>query len=216
MEEKYDELLECIWTLREQYLRDRVSFMELPDVFKVEELLLGLEKEECIERIGGFIRLTARGEEKAERLIRNHRLAECLFTELFQIEESELEETACKFEHILSPSVTESVCIFLGHPPVCPHGRRIPPGECCRKGTRKIKPLVSPLFELEPGRRGRIMFITPGAQKRLERLMSLGIMPGARVRLLQKNPSVVMKVDETTVALEAEIAKEIYIKPDVE
>ena len=40
----------------------------------------------------------------------------------------ELEATACEFEHVLSPAVEESVCTFLGHPPVCPHGKPIPPG----------------------------------------------------------------------------------------
>lgn len=77
-----------------------------------------------------------------------------------------------------------------------------------------MKPLIVPLIELEPGRAGRIMFMTAGAQKRVERLLSLGIMPGAGVKLLQKNPSVVVKVDETTIAMETEIAREIYIKPD--
>lgn len=214
MEERHDELLECVWTLRELNLREEVPLAQLPDGFRDEEILLGLEKEEFIRRNGGCISLTERGEEKAERLIRNHRLAECLFKELFEIDESELEDTACRFEHILSSNVTESVCIFLGHPPVCPHGRRIPRGDCCRKGTRKLKPLVSPILELEPGRRARIVFMTSGAQKRIERLISLGILPGARVTLLQKKPSVVMKVDETTVALESDIAKEIYVKAE--
>jgi DtxR family Mn-dependent transcriptional regulator len=215
MEERYDEVLECIWTRREEGLGGGVPILDLPQEFRDEEILSKLEREELIMRNGPQLSLTGEGERKAERLIRNHRLAECLFSALFEIENSELEDTACKFEHILSSAVTESVCTFLGHPPVCPHGRRIPLGECCRKGTRKMKPLIVPLIELEPGKAGRIMFMTAGAQKRVERLLSLGIMPGAGVKLVQKNPSVVVKVDETTIAMETEIAKEIYIKPDM-
>ena len=45
--------------------------------------------------------------------------------------ESEIEQQACKFEHILSPEATDKICTFLGHPRTCPHGAPIPPGPCC-------------------------------------------------------------------------------------
>jgi len=45
--------------------------------------------------------------------------------------ESEIEQQACKFEHILSPEATDKICAFLGHPRTCPHGAPIPPGPCC-------------------------------------------------------------------------------------
>ena len=44
---------------------------------------------------------------------------------------TEVEESACKFEHILSPDVTERICTLLGHPTACPHGSPIPKGDCC-------------------------------------------------------------------------------------
>jgi hypothetical protein len=37
----------------------------------------------------------------------------------------------CKFEHILSPDVTDRICTLLGHPLECPHGSPIPQGPCC-------------------------------------------------------------------------------------
>jgi putative ABC transport system ATP-binding protein len=79
-----------------------------------------------------IVELTPRGRERAGRVIRRHRLAERLFTEsLGMPNESEIEEQACKFEHILSPEATEKICSFLGHPRTCPHGAPIPPGACC-------------------------------------------------------------------------------------
>ena len=45
--------------------------------------------------------------------------------------ETEIEQQACKFEHILSPEATDKICAFLGHPRTCPHGAPIPPGPCC-------------------------------------------------------------------------------------
>jgi putative ABC transport system ATP-binding protein len=74
---------------------------------------------------------TEEGRRRARSLIRRQRLAEKLFSETFQMHEAQVEEEACYFEHILSPTVTDSICAFLGHPADCPHGKRIPEGECC-------------------------------------------------------------------------------------
>src|SRR5207244_1088787 len=65
-------------------------------------------------------------------IIRRHRLAERLFTDSLAMDsETEIEQQACKFEHILSPEATDKICAFLGHPRTCPHGAPIPPGPCC-------------------------------------------------------------------------------------
>ena len=75
---------------------------------------------------------TPRGEQRAANVIRRHRLAERLFMETLHIEnEAEVEQQACKFEHILSFEATDKICTFLGHPKTCPHGSPIPPGCCC-------------------------------------------------------------------------------------
>src|SRR3954463_191593 len=78
------------------------------------------------------IYFTERGRKRAMDVIRRHRLAERLFTQTLNIhDEKEIEEQACKFEHILSPEATDRICTFLGHPETCPHGSAIPPGPCC-------------------------------------------------------------------------------------
>jgi putative ABC transport system ATP-binding protein len=79
-----------------------------------------------------IIDFTPAGRQRAADVIRRHRLAERLFTQTLQVQnEEEIEQQACKFEHILSPEVTEKICSFLGHPQTCPHGSPIPAGECC-------------------------------------------------------------------------------------
>ena len=79
-----------------------------------------------------IIELTPRGRQRAADIIRRHRLAERLFTDSLALDsESEIEQQACKFEHILSPEATDKICAFLGHPRTCPHGAPIPPGPCC-------------------------------------------------------------------------------------
>src|SRR5579884_2309020 len=84
-----------------------------------------------------MVEFTPRGRQRAADVIRRHRLAERLFTEsLGMVNEEEIEQQACKFEHILSPEATERICAFLGHPRTCPHGAVIPPGPCC--GNRAV------------------------------------------------------------------------------
>ena len=79
-----------------------------------------------------IVELTPRGRQRAADIIRRHRLAERLFTDSLALEsESEIEQQACKFEHILSPGATDKICTFLGHPRTCPHGAPIPAGQCC-------------------------------------------------------------------------------------
>jgi putative ABC transport system ATP-binding protein len=79
-----------------------------------------------------IVELTSHGRERAGSIIRRHRLAERLFTDSLAMDsETEIEQQACKFEHILSPEATDKICTFLGHPRTCPHGAPIPPGACC-------------------------------------------------------------------------------------
>jgi len=79
-----------------------------------------------------IVGFTDRGRQRAADIIRRHRLAERLFMETLHMQdEQEIEQQACKFEHILSPEATEKICTFLGHPKTCPHGSPIPPGVCC-------------------------------------------------------------------------------------
>ncbi len=84
-----------------------------------------------------IVELTARGRERAASIIRRHRLAERLFTDSLAMDsETEIEQQACKFEHILSPEATDKICAFLGHPRTCPHGAPIPPGPCCGRPVK--------------------------------------------------------------------------------
>ncbi len=83
------------------------------------------------------VTLTPRGRNQAGSIIRRHRLAERLFTDSLAMDsETEIEQQACKFEHILSPGATDKICAFLGHPRTCPHGAPIPPGPCCGGKTQ--------------------------------------------------------------------------------
>jgi DtxR family Mn-dependent transcriptional regulator len=210
---KIDELLELIWTQREDGKDSLSEILRVTEEEEAEEAVKGMAGDGLVTMTGDRIALTDKGRERAKELIRRHRLAERLFTEAFQMKlDEDVESNACEFEHVLSPEVTESVCTFLGHPPTCPHGRPIPRGKCCEKFHKEMKPLVMPLNELHPGEEGRIVFIAPKNHTRLDRLSTMGIIPGSIVRLHQKRPSYVLEIGETTLAVDGEIVREIYVK----
>jgi len=211
-EERVDEILELIWTLREKGVSDLDQLSEMTPDVEAKSILRLMIKDGLFQVDGNRVVLRDRGEEKAREIIRRHRLTERLLSEIFEMSEEEVEEEACKLEHILSPGVTESVCTFLGHPPTCIHGKPIPRGECCAKFKKEMKPLVIPLDELGLGEEGRIVFIAPKSHQRLDRLSTLGIVPGSIVRMHQKNPSHVLQIGETTLALDKDIIKDIYVK----
>lgn len=95
-----------------------------------ESLWLGNQAPANGDRV---VELTSRGRLRASNIIRRHRLAERLFMQTLRLEDpAQVEQQACKFEHILSPEATDSICSFLGHPKTCPHGSPIPPGPCCQ------------------------------------------------------------------------------------
>jgi DtxR family transcriptional regulator, Mn-dependent transcriptional regulator len=211
-EDRIDEILELIWKLREQGVPDLNQLLEKTEDGEVRSILRMMIRDGLFEVEGNLMVLKEKGEEKARELIRRHRLTERLLLEIFEMSEAEVEEEACKLEHILSPTVTDSVCSFLGHPPTCIHGKPIPKGECCTKFKKEFRPLVIPLEELGLGEKGRIVFIAPKSHQRLDRLSTLGIIPGSLIRMHQKHPSFVLEIGQTTLALDKEIVKDIYVK----
>ncbi len=208
--EKEDEFLEIIWTLREEGRLAWDQLLESSDIEGTEDILKSLAKNGWIDIKGQTVDLLAKGEKRAKELVRRHRLSLRLFYDLFALDGAEAE--ACKFEHILSPEVTDSVCTLLGHPPNSPDGLPIPRGECCAMFKQEMKPLVAPLADLMPGERAKIVFITPESHSRLDRLSAMGVVPGSVVKLHQKRPAYVIQIGETMVAVDKDITKEIFVK----
>ncbi len=210
--ERIDEALELLWVLEEEGHREVDRFSLSSDDADVSSLIETLKEDGLAALAEGDIHLTEKGQKIARGLIRRQRLAERLFTDVFEMPEDTVLDDACKMEHILSEELTESVCIFLGHPPTCPHGKPIPRGECCKKLKVEVAPVVTRLSEFEVGATGKITFIVPSDPSRISKLNSLGITAGSVIRFLQRIPSCVLQIDETTVAIDPEIAKEIYLK----
>jgi DtxR family transcriptional regulator, Mn-dependent transcriptional regulator len=208
--EKEDELLEIVWTLREEGRLTRNNLVENCAMDGCESILTRLIADGWVQINANALQFMPKGEQRAKELVRRHRLSLRMFYDLFLLDGADAE--ACKFEHILSPEVTDSVCTLLGHPPYSPDGKPIPRGECCALFRQVMRPLVAPLAELSPGERAKIVFITPESHSRLDRLSAMGIVPGSIIKLHQRKPSYVIQIGETTIAVDKDITKEIFVK----
>lgn len=214
LDQPLEEVLESIWRRREEENDTSLSGLlrEAPEP-GTKVIVEQLAGRKLIEVSGDTIHLLRAGEDLAKAVIRRQRLAERLLSDVLDVPLEETEQQACLMEHILSPSVTDAVCAFLGHPPTCPHGQTIPPGPCCGgKRGDKVKPVVVSLHDLTPGATARVVFIAPSVVRRLDRLGSFGVIPGTVLTLKQKNPSLVVELGGTALALEKSVATEIYVR----
>jgi putative ABC transport system ATP-binding protein len=133
-ERAFDEVLEQLWVLEEMGTpATPAAIEEIHSACGANPRSLPVMREIGLLAPGEkALAMTEEGRARAAGVIRRHRLAERLFSDTFQMsDEQQLESNACTFEHILSPEVTERICIFLNHPDRCPHGSPIPKGDCC-------------------------------------------------------------------------------------
>lgn len=72
------------------------------------------------------LRLTPKGRAIATTMVRRHRLAERLLTDVIGLEWEKVHREADRWEHAISAEVEEKLVILLGDPATCPHGNPIP------------------------------------------------------------------------------------------
>jgi DtxR family Mn-dependent transcriptional regulator len=210
--QKAEEILEFLWvTTRERSDRASATENEIysPDDPEVGELLeLGFVKYD-----GKNLVLHGQGLVEAQSVVRRHRLAERLMADVLGIQEDHIiEKNACRFEHVLLEEVEESVCTLLGHPRECPHGNPIPIGSCCKSTAVDLKSIVLPLSELSAGERARVAYLRTDNSKRLQKLLTLGILPGVEMEMIQRFPSFVFRIGHSQVAVDREMAEGIQVR----
>jgi DtxR family Mn-dependent transcriptional regulator len=209
LSENAEEVLEQLWELNEQPGDAPITIDQITthDATTLNELI----DQNLVVSVDDNVTLTPQGFKTAETVIRRHRLAERLLIDVLDTGESAVEEAACRFEHALRKGIDENICILLGHPRVCPHGKPIPQGRCCHEGYGNTEKIVSPLSELKPNQRGRIAYLHAKGRRRLQKLMALGVTPGMSVTMIQTFPTHVFQVGHTQLAVDKDIANEIYV-----
>ena len=72
------------------------------------------------------LELTEDGERLATRVMRKHRLAERLLTDVIGLDWELVHEEACRWEHVISETVERRLLELLDHPTESPYGNPIP------------------------------------------------------------------------------------------
>ncbi len=206
-----DELLEILWHLDEDHELTLTSLKQHdPDGIFTQDLAT-FSDNGILEVDGENITLTPTGKEIATGIIRRHRLAERLLTDVLGKTPEETENAACEFEHILAPELVESICTLLGHPKLCPHGAPIPKGHCCVESDKLVQSIVIRLSDMEVGKTSKVVLINTDDKIRMNKLLSLGIVPGVPITLMQKRPAIVVEVNQTQIALEKSVGDGINV-----
>ena len=153
--------------------------------------LVSLDKERHLE-------LTVSGRSAATRVMRKHRLAECMLVEMLKMPWEEVHAEACRWEHVMSDAVELRLLEILGQPTVSPFGNPIPglaeldpQGEHVLLSNEDVVSVVevvgSDPVTLTVRRLAETIQLDEEVMARLRRV---GALPGARVKAYQSGGGV--------------------------
>lgn len=210
-QKKLDEYLEILWYMHERHGTNLKKFL-----FDLEHnwdpaLAEELKRQRYIEETETEFKLTKKGFEQARQLVRSHRLAERLLTDVLNMNIDHAETGACEFEHIIAPEIVDGICTLLGHPKVCPHGLPIPEGACCREARSSVESATKNITQIEVGKKAKVAYINTRSNSRMHQLTQMGIHPGVELWIHQKYPVLVLRINHTQIALDDGVAKDILV-----
>ncbi len=125
----------------------------------------------------GRITLTPEGDRRARAIIRRHRLAERLLTDVLGVPLDQVHDEACRLEHALSPDIENRIAERLGADS-CPHGNPIN-----TLGDRSINLLDAPT-----NRPLSIIRFEEESPEVVRYLAERGLLPGATVTIKRREP----------------------------
>src|SRR3954447_21128305 len=157
------------------------------------------------------IALTTKGRHYATSILRRHRLAERLLTDVLKIPWSEVHEEAGRLEHAISPSLEAHLIRLLGDPATCPHGNPIP-GSANAADPGPLEPVV----DLLAGGRGIVRRIDEELEARFERMRALeaaGLIPGSEVTLVSAGAAdVEVSTPKGTSTLPRDVVDKVFVE----
>jgi len=154
------------------------------------------------------VKLTKQGEKIALDLIRRHRLAERLLTDMLKAQWSSVHEDACKLEHALTKNVAALLEERLGYPKFCPHGNPIP----TESGLIEEQPSIS-LTEADLGESYIIVKIIDEEQNDLELLAQKKLLPGVTIYIKNHDSQkVYLHVEGKMQTLDMDLAATVMVR----
>jgi DtxR family Mn-dependent transcriptional regulator len=207
-----EEYLEAIHELEEEgtpVIQARLAERLEHSAPAVSEMIRRLRDEGYVVITGRTLSLTATGQTLAESVVRKHRLAERLLTDVIGMPWESAHVEACRWEHVISDEVAERLIALLGHPTTCPHGNSIP-------GTGPDERDLTALSEAHRGEHVRLERVTEQIEIDFESLSYLsehGFVPGTVATVSSRAPDGTLTLDlgDHSIALGPALAQQLFV-----
>ncbi|MGW3287023.1 metal-dependent transcriptional regulator [Streptomyces sp. NPDC001002] len=166
------------------------------------------------------LELTSEGRRLATRVMRKHRLAECLLVDVIGLEWEQVHAEACRWEHVMSEAVERRALQLLDHPTESPYGNPIPGlEELGEKNTVDLLPDESMvrLSDVQPGPNGaravvrRIRELIQTDPQLMYTLRQAGVRPGAVVSVRPSPGGVMVGNSGEAAELSTQTAAHVFV-----
>ena len=207
-----EEYLEAIHELEEEgteVIQARLAERLGHSAPSVSEMVKRLRDDGYLAVRGRTVGLTSKGRTLAESVVRKHRLAERLLTDIIGLSWPKAHAEACRWEHVISDEVEQKLVALLDNPTTCPHGNPIP-------GSGFTEPDLIPLSAVEEGDTITLHRVTEQVEIDLDALTYLddhGFVPGTDATVASKAPDGTLTLDMggRTIALGPTLADQLYV-----
>ena len=207
-----EEYLEAIYELEEEsvpVIRARLAERLGHTPPAVTEMVRRLIDEGYLGVAERSLQMTNKGRRRAESVVRKHRLAERLLTEVIGLEWHKTHMEAGRWEHVISDEVEERLVALLHNPATCPHGNPIP-------GSGAPRPKLRSLALAEVGQQIQLRRVTETVEIDLNTLTYLdahGLRPGATAEVRNRAPdgTLTLDVNGNMIAVGPALAEQLYV-----
>jgi len=176
------------------------------------EMLKRLEAEGLVER--GEQKealLTPTGIERAERVVRKHRLIERMLTDFMGYTAAEAHVHADELGDTFTDDMVSRIEERLGHPERCPHGWPVDPAFEQAENSE-----LAPLADLKPGQEAEIIRLAEHDGELLHWFYDEGFVPGTRIVIREAQPAAgqfKVDLDGSERAIGEKAAAGLYVRP---
>jgi DtxR family Mn-dependent transcriptional regulator len=181
----------------------RASAGEMLKRLETEGLVQRGERKEAI--------LTKRGRERAERVVRKHRIIERFLTDFMGYTGAEAHVEADRLGDTFTDEMIDRIDERLGHPERCPHGWPVD-----TEVEQAENHDLAPLSALRPGARATIVRLAEHDGELLHWFYDQGLVPGCEIEVRAAEPAagqVTVRLNGAERAIGEKAAEGLYVRP---
>ena len=156
--------------------------------------------------------LTATGRERAEKVVRKHRIIERLLTDFMGYTAAEAHVHADGLGDTFTDDMVDRIDERLGNPERCPHGWPVDP-----VAEQEENRSLAPLSALEAGARATIVRLAEHDGELLHWFYDQGLVPGRELEVRDPQPAagqVTVRLNGSDKAIGEKAAAGLFVRPD--